>query len=119
MNRKESIWHRLWDGSWWWVDGPGRLKWKPKSKQSDYKSRCRSCGCQREFGGDGNEFHCIPDVNGIGWALIYCEICNARLSIPEKKEFIWNLCGGVYNEAQALHQLERSRHLCAQIDKGL
>jgi len=98
------------------------MKWKRKPEQlkpRDYKARCPGCGRQCEFGGDDNEFHPIPNIHGAGWSLIYCKDCNTSLTIAKKKELVWYICARSRDEAEALHHLERGRHLCAQIDNGL
>ena len=121
-----------------------RLKQR-KPKPRDYKGRCPGCKGEYEFGGDYIEFHHIPDVAAFKTVqdsivrtsptsgqmsvpgkfsteygtFIWCEDCDASLSDAKKKELIWYLCARTQNEADALRQLERGRHLCAQIDKGL
>lgn len=105
------------------------------------KVQCLGCRRQRELA----EFHGIPDVvafksvqnsivrtsatsgqmdipgrfsTGCG-TFIWCTECDASLDMTEKKKLIWRLCTHSYDEADALANLERARHLCAQIERGL
>ena len=54
-------------------------------------------------------------------SFVYCQECNERLSLAEKKVLIWHLCAHLpaHDEQDALRRLERGEHLCAQVDKGL
>ena len=54
-------------------------------------------------------------------SFVYCEDCDKKLSLAEKKVLVWHLCAHspACDEQDALCRLRRGEHLCAQIDNGL
>ena len=116
----------------------------PESRGSE--TRCPGCSRKVPFW----DFHRIPDIvalksfensivkesatsgsfyvpgrfacgNGQYGSFVYCQDCNEKLTVAEKKVLIWHLCAHspACDKPDALRRLERGEHLCAQIDKGL